>query len=341
MPRLIVLRLHPIEPINGADFTSYLTDLSITVSDLAMDTPTGVQAVPIGTADYLPLGGGGAPPADPPDYDPATTITQHFETIPAPILGDPDTFQFVAVATAVISIPGEPAEYLTSDLRIEVQRGARTVVKRDLDFNVPLTDDIDDIAVPGPGEFAALTPVSLHIALPAPPRDADLNLATLELPTDGTPPAYEDVYNAVRTVLVADPGVPNTDAGVQAKLETLTLPEARHIAYEIMFNAVVYPPPVPERELAELYTLDFPNRDDDAADQARDTFEAELLGYKAVRSAQAERATGYVYALAAAFQARRLSEDATQAGFRFPIHPDAPEADSASKVKEAEVILRN
>jgi hypothetical protein len=35
MPRLIVFRIHPIEPVNGADFTSYLEDLSITLSDLA------------------------------------------------------------------------------------------------------------------------------------------------------------------------------------------------------------------------------------------------------------------------------------------------------------------
>jgi hypothetical protein len=338
MPRIIVLRLHPMEPIDGDDFTSYLDNLSITVSDLAMDTPTGVQVVPIGTADYLPLAGGSAPPADPPDYDPATTIAQHFETIPPVILGNPPTFQFVAVATAIIPIPGAPTEYLTSDLRIEVQRGAKTIVKRDLDFNVPQTDDI---AAPGPGGFAGLSPVSLHIALPAPPKDADLNLATLELPADGTPPPFDDVYNAVRTVLVADPGVPNTDAGVQAKLETLTLPEARHIAYEIMYNAVVYPPPVPERELAELYTLDYPNRDDAAADQARDIFEAELIRHKALRSAQAERATGYVFALATAFQGQKLSQDATRVGFKFPVHPDAPAADSASKVKETEVILRN
>lgn len=338
MPRIIVLRLHPIEPINGADFTSYLTDLSITVSDLAMDTPTGVQVVPIGTANYLPLGGGGAPPSDPPDYDPATRIAQHFATIPPPAPPNPPTFRFVAVATAVIPISGTPTEYLTSDLRLEVKRGTKTIIKRDLDFNVPLTADM---ALPAPSGFAGLDPVSLHIALPAPPKDADLNLAVLELPVDGTPPPYEDLYNAVRAVLIADPAIANTNAAVQAKLEALTPAEAKHIAYEIMFNSVVYPPPVPDRALAELYTLDYPGRDNDAADQARDTFEAELLGYKAIRSAQAERATGYVYALAAAFQASKLSEDATQVGFKFPIHPDAPEADSASKVKEAEVILKN
>ena len=56
MPRLIVLRLDPIEPSNGADFTSYLPDLSITVSDLAIDTPTGVQVVPIGMVASLSLG---------------------------------------------------------------------------------------------------------------------------------------------------------------------------------------------------------------------------------------------------------------------------------------------
>lgn len=339
MPRLIVLRLHPMEPINGSDFTSYLTDLTITVSDLAMDTPTGVQEVPIGVANYLPIPAGPpGPPSDPPTYDANTDITQHFAVVPPPPLGGgPPTFQFVAVATAVIPVTGAASEYLSSDLRLEVKRGSKTIIKRDLDFNVPTPDE----PTPVPADFATRQPVSLHIALPAPPKDADLDLALLDLPTDGTPPPYEDLYNAVRTVLVADPAIPNTDTAVQNKLETLTQEEAKHIAYEIMFNSIVYPPPVPERELAELYTLDYPGRDTTVADQARDMFEAELLRYKAIRSAEAVRATGYVFALAAAFQARRLSEDAVQVGFKFPIHPAAPEADSASKVKEAEVILKN
>lgn len=335
MPQLIVLRLHPAEPVNGADFTDYLEDLSITVSDLALDMPSGVQVVPIGTADYLPPTDLDLP-QDPPEYDPDTLITQHFETIQNPI--GPPTFQLVAVATAVIPIPGTPVEFLTSDLRIEVKRGTQTILKRDLDFNVALTANM---ATPDPEDFMGLEPVSLHIALPPPPLDANLDDAIIELPEDGSPPNFTDLYTAVRAVLIEDPDIADTDAAVQAKLETLTPAEARHIAYEIMYNFGVYPPPAPSRALAELYTLDFPDRDTDAANQARDLFEAESIGFKAIRSAQAERLSSYVFALAAAFQCQKMTTDAPQVGFEFPVHPDAPEVESASKIKQVEVILTN
>ena len=42
MPSLLVIRLHPIEPVTGDEFTNYLTGLSITAHDLSFTDPTGV-----------------------------------------------------------------------------------------------------------------------------------------------------------------------------------------------------------------------------------------------------------------------------------------------------------
>lgn len=41
MPSLLVIRLHPIEPITGDAFTSYLNGLFITAHDLSFTDPTG------------------------------------------------------------------------------------------------------------------------------------------------------------------------------------------------------------------------------------------------------------------------------------------------------------
>lgn len=346
MPQLIVIRLHPVKPIKGADFEDYLyraasggtpeEKLSITVSDLALDNAGKVKVVAIGTAEFLPRLPDQSTPFDPDDwlYDPNTRIVQHF---PERMVGLALKQVPAAVATAVIPIPGGMTEYLTSDLRLEVKRGTRVIVKRDLDFNVPVTENIP---MPAPAGFPALQPVSLHIALPAPLK-VDLNTAIIELSEDGRPPNFDDLYQAVKTVLVQEPGIPNVDADIQARLQTLTPAEARHIAFEIMHNPQVYPPPEPTHILEDMYTLEIPGRDKDAANAARDLFEAETVRHKAVRDAQAERLSAYVYALGAAFRCQQMSEDAAQVGFKFPVHPAAPEADSASKIKQVEVILSN
>jgi hypothetical protein len=346
MPKLLVLRLHPIEPTEGETFEDYLTGLTITVHDLAFVAPDDpdpakrgkIEARLIGTARFLPRVHDPTP--DDPvrwHYDPDTDIVQHYTPV---VVDDEPTTAQSAVATAVIEIPDtDPdtrTEYETSDIRIEVERGGRTIVKSDLNFNVLENRS----PKPPPSVFPNLSPVSLYISLPA-PRDIDLDTSILELSEDGRPPNFSDLYDAVRAVLIEDPDIADTDDAIQAKLEILTREEARHIAYEIMYNPAVYPPPTPSCDLAELYTLDFPGRDKDDADQARAMFEAELSRYKAVRSAEAERVGNYVYALAAAFQCQKWSVDATEVGFTFPVDPEAPEDESASKARQVEVILKN
>lgn len=62
MPSLLVIRLHPVEPISGDDFTNYLDGLTITAFEISFNNQAGTQ---IGQAQYLP------------PNDPATRIVQH------------------------------------------------------------------------------------------------------------------------------------------------------------------------------------------------------------------------------------------------------------------------
>jgi hypothetical protein len=39
MPTLLVIRLHPVDPITGDDFTSYLNGLSIAVREMSFANP--------------------------------------------------------------------------------------------------------------------------------------------------------------------------------------------------------------------------------------------------------------------------------------------------------------
>lgn len=56
MSSLLVIRLHPEEPIPGDDFTTYLEGLSIIAYELSFDNPDGSESdSEIDTAVYIPL----------------------------------------------------------------------------------------------------------------------------------------------------------------------------------------------------------------------------------------------------------------------------------------------
>src|SRR5215216_6527406 len=96
---LIVIRLHPIEPVSGNRFKTFLDGLSIEIFDLGMaNLPGGAS---LGVAQYL------APPTLPPPLNPFgpnpnTDIVQHAGLLePEPFGGE----GFQAVATAVLQVP--------------------------------------------------------------------------------------------------------------------------------------------------------------------------------------------------------------------------------------------
>lgn len=310
---LIILRLHPVEPADPAQFEDALSNLTITVRDISFGNLAGNL---IGQAQYLP----------PPDMttpeipDPATRITQHVFLI-NPL---PPVFSLLAVATAVIEDTTVLPEHATRDLRLEVQRGAGEIIHRQVYYNVP----VFPFALPAdPAVFPFLLPTSLHLALPAAGQELDPTDAFVELPSDGTPPNFADLLGAIQTILANDPAV-------ATNIANLTPQQCQHIAYEIAWNRNQYP--LPDRSkltLEQIYTA--PDSSDDK--QARQEFEGELIAYYAKHNAEAERLAAFVFAVSAALFCENKSNQATEARLRFPVHLGA--VVSSGKIREAEVVL--
>lgn len=320
MPSLLVIRLHPVEPITDDEFTNYLNGLSITAHDLSFIDPTGAATPALGPATYIaPTSLPPSPSPNPtPVQDPDTRIVQHFSLTPVPLTGD-FVRNFLAVATAVIEIPDPPAggEYRTADIRLEITRGGNPIAHKPVYYNVPVAP----ASIPSdPNAFPGLQPISLHLALPS----SGAASPTLILPEDGTAPNFDTLRTAVEAVLDADPG---STAGIA----NLTVAQCRHIAYEIIWDRMAYPIPLPKRSLEEIYTG--PQAADSDDERDRRIFEGDLLTYYTRHNAEAERLKTFIFSLSAAIWCENQSRQATRAGFYFPVFPNPPKG-------EAKVILR-
>lgn len=317
MPSLLVIRLHPVEPISAADFTTYLNGLSIAAHEVSFNDPDG-NGPAFGTAPYIAPALPPSPSANPtPNQDPNNRITQHFEIVPVGI----GVFarNFFAVATAVIEIPTPPAggEFRTADVRLVMTRSGGDVVHKQIYYNVPVAP----APMPAdPNNFPGLQPISLHLALPSLGQQLS---ETVIVPEDGTAPNFGNLRTAVQNVLNAEPG---STAGIA----NLTREECRHIAYEIIWDRIAYPLPVPDRSLESMYTGPHSASSDEELD--RRVFEGDLLVYYVKHNSEAERLTNFVFSLSAAIWCEEKSTQATEAGFNFPVFPATPG-------RQAKVIL--
>ncbi|GAA2443725.1 hypothetical protein GCM10010191_70430 [Actinomadura vinacea] len=331
---LIVIRLHPAEPTKGTDFTPYLDGLEIEAFDLSMASP--LEGASLGVATYRA-------PVDPPPTDPFrpnqnSDIVQHWgpeEVQPPPPLPVPDEFK--AVATAVIRVPstGE-AEHSAPDLRLVIRRNGNTIVHRQSYFNVPVDPQQNR---PPRRNFPDIPTSSLYLTLPAPGTGLDTD-DYVEVPSDGTPPRFTDLRNAVQAVLDGDPG-----SAAPLPIADLTPLQARHVAYEIVWNQSFRPLPAPKarfigphasRELDALYTL--PDSGREQGDEvSRATFEGDLDSYYATGNADSERLAPFVYALAAALRAEAMSTAAAKAGLLMPV--SLAQAPSGARFKSVRVVL--
>ncbi|QEL71780.1 MULTISPECIES: neuraminidase-like domain-containing protein [unclassified Bacillus cereus group] len=358
MPKLLVIRLHPVEPIqavttiNGESFDQYLKTLSIKAVELSFNDPNGSGtsmglSKEYGPAKYIeptvpllpsPTEAGARPNQN------NSQIIQHFEIVEVLSTG-PIKYKlnFFAVATAVIEIPdpliGE--EYLNADVRLVIERNNGDIVHKQKYYNVPL----QSANIPSdPNDFQTLETTSLYLTLPSPGQQLS---PTVTLPEDGTAPNFENLRTAVENVLKAEPGS-------TVDIANLTRDKCRHIAYEIIWGPMAYPLPVPMayplpvptpplpsfvipprtpevRKLEEMYTD--PQGTNDEAERDRKIFEGELLAYYAKHNSEAERLANFVFSLSAAIWCEEESKKATQAGYYFPVF-------LASPVREAKVILR-
>ncbi|MFI0484414.1 neuraminidase-like domain-containing protein [Actinomadura sp. 9N215] len=298
MPTLIIVRLRPTRPVDGAGFTAALSGLTVEAFDLGFGST--VDGVSLGTASGVFTS---ASVADLGVDLTRTAIVQHFVDTGLPP-SPPTTREPAAAATAVIvaNPPAGRPEYPSGtafDLRLKLTRNGRPIADRRIDFNASV---VTVGTLPVLLKDVVALPPSAYAVLPAVASGAG---GQLELPPDGAPPDFAAMVEAVNAVLALDPA----DGRTIAQRTTLSAAQARHVAAEIEWDRAIHPPPPEPRSLAEMYTTPQPNplvKAEDA-DNDRRRFEAELEGYYATHDGNALRLTGYVYAVWAAMMCERLS----------------------------------
>lgn len=342
MADFIVLRLTPAAPIDAATFTNDLTGLTIDVFDASFAAPKagtpGDPTPPIGSAVFhAPVFVGFPAPLPPPplaNYPAGTTIVQHFTAnILGPIVISVD---MQSVATAVVPYAAPPAEYPgvnpRPDLRIRFRRaGSQTIADPDVYYDVPILTT--GALAPGDYQTVSDSDVSAFVTLPAALGNS---LAGVDLPADGSLPAYDTLRKAIDTVLAADPGG-GADLATLTAAQPLTPDKCRNIAYEIVWGTAP-DLPAPSGPIEPMYT----NPPNDGGltntnEQNRMQFEGQLNSYYATRNAKVERLAKYVYALACAVWCEQQTQAATRALLDFPVDP--PATPTLATVKDAEVIL--
>lgn len=99
--------------------------------------------------------------------------------------------------------PPAYAEHQASDLVLTITRGTQTLYDANLDYNVAVAS-VAKVRSKDAANYAALSPVVLYLALPPGGVGVSQGQAHVGIPQNG-PPNYEDLLNAVTTVLNADP----------------------------------------------------------------------------------------------------------------------------------------
>jgi hypothetical protein len=295
----IVLRLIPPVAVDAGTFTSYLTGLTISVSDISYaQADTGV---PLGTASFV------APPSL------ITHIVQHE-------VGG----VLQSVATALIEYPAPPPdpEYGGPDLLINFQwPGGASVNAAEIYYNVPLYDiPFFPPPFPAPPTFQPIpdTQVSAFVTLAGP-----AGLSTI--PGGTTVPNFATLISMVTTVLNADPGGLVTSTEIAA----LTVEQCRNLAEEIVYwpSTGLPQPSTVGASLEEMFTLAAGENSGELSDpleQARQQFEGLLSGYYGTRDSAVAKLTNWIFALATAYWLEALTQAATQALVSFPVNPNPP-----------------
>jgi Tc toxin complex TcA C-terminal TcB-binding domain len=311
MPNFIVLRLTPPTATDAATFTNSLTNLTVTVYDISYGQP--IKGVQVGLpAPFIP----GPPPP--------------FPAVPGPgVVQHKDAGLFQSVATAVIEYNAPGPEFENPDLLIQFDWGTQPIFASQIYYDAPL---YSNPLFPAYAAFQTIpdSSVSAFVTLPPP-------TTLLTIPTDGSPPSFDDLLAGVTAVLTADPGPPVTPALIAG----LTVDQCRNIA-----NEIIYGPEDPLPNLPVPYTLEdmftAPGNDGTVGnlnEQARQQFEAQLSGYYGIRNVAVLRLTNYVFALSVAYWLEGQTQSATQALITFPVNPNLNPPDPIPTRAETQIIV--
>ena len=243
MSKLIVIRIIPQTPTEADTFTDFLNPpsplgkLKITAFDLTFDSVDNPSpGIEIGSASYIDItpSGGWIKSSGGTDEPPQNTIytdaskPKSSPTYPSgsvdgiiqqvdfegPFGKTKHVYELKSVATAMIEVKS-PTTF--ENLRLQVEWGSQVI---------PLTVDFYDVNLPdGPApDLSAWPPptsnqpdfwaqqaqqvTSLFLTLPPPPSAT--NPFAFQMPSDGTPPPFDPLLNAVNAVLKTDPSGPTT-----------------------------------------------------------------------------------------------------------------------------------
>ena len=320
MPDLIILRLHPSEPMAPEDFTNLISGLTITAYDLSFGNSI--------TGDELGQASGLADPHYPSTTNNkvtlgSTSIMQHYIDV-TELSGTYRHLESVATAVIIANPPAGHHEYPTAtayDVRLRITNvGGSRIADDRIEFNVAVTT-VGSLSTSQKQYFRMSA--SVYVTLPSTGAALDPNVAYVDLPATGQPPAFTELAHAIDLVLADDPGPPYDTLVAAAPL---TPAQSVYVASEIVWNRQAYPAPQPDATLGQdpfgaLYTnppVDPLVSGDDIA-KARPKFQADEEGYFGTREADVLRMAGFVFSAAAAIAEERLSIASERARIDVPL----------------------
>jgi hypothetical protein len=248
-----------------------------------------------------------------------------------------------AVATAVIplNLPSPPPDYL--NVIVAASRPKDIIPINTTFYNVLAQTD----APPAPDLYQLISPseTSFYVTLPPQPGTTPIALA---IPSDGSPPPFDELYPAVVSALTNDPflGPVTATTNVAPLVAQLVASsdQCTRVAYDIVWsyqNSL----PIPPDPLEALYTnppnpgssSPDSNNGDAVLEQDRQKFEGTLNSFYSTRNATAERLAKFVAAVSAAVFCEQTSLYSSSALLEFPVDPSSTFATAV----ESEVLLQD
>ena len=265
-------------------------------------------------------------------------IAQHTETLPvawAFFFGEFYAVIPAAVATAVlpVTLTGTLPPYL--GIKVSATHGTGPNAQEIPDSTIYYNVKVQNGELPAAGQYQAIpeSETSLYLTLPPLPGK---NTILVDMPGDGTPPAFGTLFQHISDALKNDP----IDGVTPATLINSSA-HCRRIAYDIVWSYQSDLPALPD-PLESLYTNP-PNPGGGGSGSSssnyemdRQKFEGALKSFYSTRNASAERLTKFVAAASAAVACEQLSRSATTALLEFPVDPSAALAGAV----ESEILLQ-
>jgi hypothetical protein len=247
-------------------------------------------------------------------------IAQHVDVVSSGLFGWTHSIVPAAVATAIIPLNQALvlSDYL--DIRIAATRGSEIISLNTTYHNVLVTAD----ALPTtPEQYEAIAEglTSLYVALPPQPGTTPI---ALEMPSDGSAPSFDLLYQAIESALVHDPFGATVFSLISSPAQ------CARVAYDIVWsyqNTL----PAPPDPVDSLYTnppnpggggsTSTNNTGSNNFEQDRQKFEGSLSSFYSTRNANAERLAKFVAAVSAAVVCEQASLNSTAALLEFPVDP--------------------